>query len=233
MKSERIQPDVFNFNDIYVDRISSMVFQNKAYITVTYGDTATANNRIYVFDFSIANLSKKQAFSWIPWTGLTAEQFSIYGGKLYYQSSAAVGHVYEMNVTGQYSDDGVAINSYFYTKEFSGVPGDEQQQKDFRYVNLLYEKAGGYFMNLTYRVDSDSGEGNTLAISLDPGGSLWGTMVWGVDDWGAGAAEGEERIFLGQLRGKRIQFKFSNQNTVNQKFKIIGEQFSYNRKGRR
>lgn len=233
LKSYRIEPDVFNINDIYIDRISSMVFQNKAYITVTYTDVATINNRIYVFDFSISNLSKKQEFSWVPWTGLNAEQFSIYGGKLYYQSSDAVGHVYEMNKLGQYADDGVAINSYFYTKEYSGNPGDDQQLKDFRYANLLYEKAGGYFMNLTYRVDSDLGDGNVVVIDLDPGGSLWGTMVWGRDNWGGGQAEGEERLFLGQLRGKRVQFKFSNQNTVNQKFKVVGMQFSYNRKGRR
>lgn len=233
LKSDRIEPDMFLIQETYTPRISSIVYQNKAYTSVTYGDSQTTNNRIYVFDFSISNLSKKQEFSWTPWTGLNAEQFTIYGGKLYYQSSEATGFVHEMLKAGQYNDDGAAINSYLWTKEFSGLDGDEQNHKDFRYTNILYEQAGAYPMDLTYRVDSDLGDGNTIAIDLDPGGSLWGTMVWGLDNWGGGAENGENRIYLGQLSGKRVQFKYSNQNTAGQKFKIIGMQYSYNRKGRR
>jgi len=41
------------------------------------------------------------------------------------------------------------------------------------------------------------------------------------------------KFFLGAARGKRIQLYFSNQNTINQKFKIIGLNYSYNLKGRR
>lgn len=233
LKSDRIEPDAFEIQDTLAGNISSMVFQNKAYITVTYGSGQTVNNRIFVYDFSITNLSKSQDAAWVPWTGLSAAQFTVHGGKLYYQASTATGFVYEMLREGVFSDDGAAINSYFWTKEFSGVPGDEQMFKDFRYTNLLYEKAGDYFMNLNYRVDSDIGDGNTLAIDLNPGGSLWGSAILGLDVWGGGSENGENRLYLGQLRGKRIQFRFSNQNTVNQKFKIIGQQFSYNRKGRR
>lgn len=233
MKSDRIEPDIFAINETKANRISSFVYQNKAYITLPYGSDQTSNNRIYVFDFSISNLSKKQEFSWCPWTGIPAEQFTVYGGKLYCQSSLADGFVHQMNVTGSYADNGVAINSYLWTKEFSGNSGDDQYQKDFRYANLLYEKAGGYFMSLNFRVDSELGEGNAIAIDLNPGGSLWGSMIFGVDNWGGGQTEGEERLFFGQLRGKRLQLKFSNQNTINQKFKIVGMQFSYNKKGRR
>jgi hypothetical protein len=233
MKSDRIEPDVFDMSESFVGRISAMVFQNKAYITFANGSDATANNRMFVFDFSIENLTKKQEASWVPWTGLSAEQMTVYNGKLYYQSSAAVGFVHEMLKADQYNDDGAAINSYFWTKEFSGIPGDEQTYKDFRYTNLLYEKAGAYFMNLNYRTDSDLGDGNVLQVSLNPGGSLWGTMVWGRDNWGGGQAEGEQKLYFGQLRGKRLQLRFSNQNTVNQKFKIVSMQFGYNRKGRR
>jgi hypothetical protein len=232
-KSDRIEPDIFEIQETYVGNISAMVFQNKAYITVTYGTSETINNRLFVYDFSISNLSKRQAAAWVPWTGLSASQFTVFGGKLYFQDSTATGFVREMLKAGVYSDDGASIDSYFWTKEFSGIPGDEQTFKDFRYTNLLYEKAGNYFMNLNYRVDSDIGDGNTLAIDLNPGGSLWGTAVMGVDTWGGGSANGEDRLYLGQLRGKRVQFRFSNQDTVNQKFKIIGQQFSYNRKGRR
>lgn len=233
LKSDRIEPDMFLLQETYMPRASSVVYRNKVYFTFPYGEAQTTNNRIYVYDFGISNLAKKQQASWVPWTGMTAEQFAVYGGKLYYQNSTATGFVYEMLKEGQFSDDGAAINSYLWTKEFSGLPGDEQNFKDFRYTNILYEKSGDYFMDLTYRVDSDLGDGNTISVDLNPGGSLWGTMVWGRDNWGGGNENGEDRVYLGQLRGKRIQFKFSNQNTLNQKFKIIGQQFSYNRGGRR
>lgn len=233
LKSDRIEPDVFLMQSVNFDRISAIVFQNKAYVSVTYGNAQTTNNRIYVFDFSISNLTKRQEASWTPWTGINAEQFTIYNGKLYCIDSTATGFVRELNKASTYSDDGTAINSYIMTKEFPGLKGDEQVFKDFRDFNLLYEKSGGYYMDVFYKADSDSGDGNRLQISLDPGSSVWGTMIFGVDTWGGGNTAGEERISLGQTRGKRIQFKFTNQNTANQKFKVYGLQFSYNRKGRR
>lgn len=233
MKSDRIEPDIFEIQSGYLGNISSIVYKNKAYIALTYGDSQTVNNRIYVFDFSISNLNKKQEASWVPWTGLNPAQFTIYGGELYYATSLANGFVYKMNISGQYNDAGSAIDSYFWTKEFYGNPGDEQYYKDFRYANLLYEKAGGYFMDVTYRTDSDTGSGNTKQIDLDPGGSLWGSMIWGLDNWGGGNDAGEDRLYLGTSAGKRIQYKFSNQNIADQKFKVIGLQFSYNIRGRR
>jgi hypothetical protein len=233
MKSDRIEPDIFNIQTTPIARISSIVFKNKAFISVTYESPNTTNNRVYTFDFSIGNLSKNQKFAWSPDTGTKAEQFCVFGGSLYYQAADSTGYVYRMEIDDTFSDAGTAINSYYWTKEFYGLPGHEQYVKDFRYVNILYSTVGAYFMNFTYRVDSDKGDGNTITIDLDPGGSLWGTMVWGVDNWGGGTNQREERIYLGQLRGKRVQFKFSNQNVVSQGYKIIGMQIAYNIKGKR
>lgn len=233
LKSNRIEPDMLQVPSNMVARISSIVHKNKGYIAVAYGTGATNNNRVYVFDFSINNLSKKQEASWVPWTGLNCEQFTVLNGVLYYITSTATGFVYEMNRPSTYSDDGSAINSYFWTKEFSGQPGHEQFMKDMRYVNLLYEKPGAYSMYLNYKVDSDDGDGNRIAIDLNPGSSLWGTMIWGVDSWGGGRDYDEDRQYLGQLIGKRIQFRFSNQNVAGQKFKVLGLQFGYLLKGRR
>jgi hypothetical protein len=232
LKSDRIEPDIFDVQSAYIDRISASVYKNKAYISLTKESPNTTNNRIVEFDFSISNLSKQQQASWSLDTGISATQMAIYSGTLYFQSSTALGRVYSMN-TSTYNDDGSAINSYIWTKEFSGVPGHEQYLKDFRYVNVLYEKSGDWFMKMNYRVDGDEGDGNSVNIDLDPGSNLWGTLVFGTDDWGGGTDTGEERIRLGQLRGKRIQFKFSNQNTVAQKFKVIGLQIGYNLVGRR
>lgn len=228
--SERIEPDIFNFQSAYVSNISAIVFKNKAYIACTYGSNNTRNNRYYTYDFSISNLKKKQKESWVPNTGIAPAQFTIYNGRLYFQSANATGFVYQME-SGSYNDDGVAIDSYCWTKEFAGYEDEINYQKDFRYANFLVENSGAYFMNLTYRTNSDAGTGDTKQISLNPGGSLWGTMVWGRDAWGGGTSQKEVKQDLGSARGKRVQFKFSNQNTVNQKFKVYRMNYAYNRKG--
>lgn len=232
LKSDRIEPDMFDVVETYVGNVSAMVFKNKAYITLTKGSGSTTNNRVYVMDFSISNLSKNQKEAWVPWTGLNAAQFTIYGGELYYGTSTATGFVYK-EAAGVYSDDGTAIDSYCWTKEFSGHKTDASFNKDFRYSNLLVDLAGAYYMNAAVRTDSDSGDGTNYQISLDPEGSLWGTMVWGRDTWGAGALQKDVRLYLAGARGKRIQYKFSNQNTAGQRFKVHWQNFTYNLKGPR
>ena len=234
LKSERIEPEVLDYLSSKYDRITAYTYKNKAYITVAKGGSATENNRVYVYDFSMGNLlERKTEGVWAPWSGLNIEQFTEYSGTLYGQSSTANGLVYQLNTT-TYNDNSSAIDSYIWTKNFSGVPGDEQEFKDFRVLGYLYEKSGAYFMDVTYRTDSDKGVGRTFQVDLDPGSTLWQTnLVWGSSTWGGGSDEGEEERYLGNARGKRLQMKFSNQNTANQKFKILGVNYGYNRKGRR
>jgi hypothetical protein len=231
-KSDRIEPDMFQVQEAQLSKVAGIVYKNRAYIALTYGVGATVNNRIYVYDFSISNLRKDQEASWAPWTGINASFFTIYGGKLYAASSGTDGFVYQLE-SGTYDDNGSAINSYYWTKELPGFANEVNFNKDFRYANLLVENSGAWFMDLGYRVDSDSGSGSNKQISLNPGGSLWGSMVWGRDLWGGGSSQKEVRVFLDGARGKRIQFKFSNQNKVGQKFKVMKLNYAYNLKGYR
>ena len=228
--SDRIEPDIFDVQESYIGKISSMVYKNKAYIAVTYGSGATTNNRIYLFDFSISNLSKKQKFSWCPWSGLNPAQFTIYDGKIYYASSTTDGFVYQLETT-TYNDNSSAINSYIYTKEFSGRAGQENLIKDFRKIRILCDLAGAFYMKITWKVDSDKGVGQTKNVSLDPGSSLWNTLTWGSGTWGGGQNQYEFEVSLGQTFGKRIQFKFDNQNTADQRFKVHRISFTYNIRG--
>jgi hypothetical protein len=191
---------------------------------------STENDRIFYFDFSISDASRKTPYAWAPWTGLYAAQIAEYSGNLYYIDGRAQGFVYKMNA-GVYADNGSAINSYYYTKEFGGNEGDFNYHKDFRFGNILVDLAGTYLMGVTAKVDSDSGAGNAQTINLDPGGSLWGSMIWGQDVWGGGSTQKEFRVDLGTISGKRIQFKFDNQNTANQRFKVHGLNFLSNVKG--
>jgi len=230
--SNRIEPDIFLIQEAYLHNIEAIVYKNKAYISVSYGAGQTTNNRIYQFDFSNSNVSKKQRYTWIPWSGLNAKNFVIYEGVLYYTDSTGNnGLTYEM-FDGTYSDDGNAIDSYFWTKEFGGYKKDLHFHKDFRGAYILAEQTGAWYMDMYVRVDSDSTGGALYTIDLNPGGSTWGSMDWGVDDWGGGNDQVEEVVSLNQS-GKRIQFKFSNENKVNQWFKIHGLGFGYNKKGLR
>ncbi len=230
--SERIEPNMFDAVEAFQSNISAMVFKNKAYVTTTTGAGQTRNNICYVFDFSKTNLAKQQEASWGPISGINAAQFTVYNGKLYFGSSLADGFIYELE-TDTYSDNGSAINSYFWTKEFSGNVGEEDLQKDFRTAKLLVENLGAYNMNVIFRTDSDSGEGLLAEqVNLNPGSSLWGTMIWGVSDWGGGQAQQRLTIPLG-LSGQRIQVKFSNQNVAGQGFKVLTMTINYNIKGKR
>jgi len=232
LKSDKIEPDMFDIQEAYLGKISSVVFKNKAYIAMTKAAGSTTNNRVYVMDFSNDNMSDSQTEAWCPWSGLNVGQFTIYDGFLYYGSSNAVGFLYKED-PGVYADDGVAINSYFWTKEFTGNKGEESYNKDFRYTNMLVDLAGDYSMGFSILTDSDSGDGTVYDIDLDPNASLWGTMVWGTDTWGGGSTQRDVRQYLSGARGKRVQFKFSNKNTVNQRFKVHWQNFHYNLKGPR
>lgn len=232
--TDRLEPDMFQVQEGYIQNISGITYQNKIYIALTYGTSQTTNNRIYLMDFSISNISKNQKESWVPWTSTVVNpaQFTIYGGFLYCISSTATGFVYKLS-TATYSDDGSAINSYIYTKEFSGYGNEINNHKDFRTLNMLVDQSGAYFMNVTYKTNSEIASGDTQQINISPGGSLWGTMVWGVDVWGGGKYQDKKRVFLGNSNGERIQFKFSNQNTAGQMFKVHWLNYGYNVKGER
>jgi hypothetical protein len=137
-----------------------------------------------------------------------------------------------MNQTA-YNDSGTAINSYFWTKEFAGQPAHTTWYKDWRFGNLLFGLLGDWLMGFTIRTDSDKGDGTTTDIDCNPGSSTWGSMTWGTDIWDAGRDVKDIKSPLGQFRGKRIQFKFSNKNVVNAGFKIVGLNLTYNLKGKR
>lgn len=233
LTSNPIDPDMKEVQSGHLANISGTVFKNKAWIGLTYGSGTTTNNRIYQMDFSKRNRSKKQEVTWCPFTGDPAvpNQFTVYNGNLYYGSSAADGFVYKAQ-NGTFTDGtATGIDSYFWTKEFSGFKGEEPATKDYRTANILVENSGDWFMNLRYRVNSEDSTGTSQQIDLNPGGSLWGSMVYGVDPWGGATTRKDFRVYLSGIRGSRIQFRFDNQNAVGQKFLVYGLKFTYNLKG--
>lgn len=231
-QADRIEPDIFGFssNMVYLGLSCAIEFKNKLWFAVPYGNSAT-NNRVYQFDFQRRDIDRTRG-SWVPFTGWNVGCWTILSGKLYYGSSTIDGFVYQCEA-GVYNDNGAAINSYYWTREFDGYPEDSDVQKDWRWGSFIVENLGNYYMGITYRFDSDKGSGVTKEINLNAGGSNWGSMRWGIDSWGGGVTRQTAQVFLGGQSAKRVQFQFSNLNTANQGFKVIRSKLYYNRRGTR
>jgi len=247
LQSTRVEASMDLVNEDLVADICSHVFERKAYISIPIDvindnqsiTLATENNRIFLFDFSLGRLDRKQEASWSVWDNCKFSCFTEYRHssldrtQLYGGSILADGNIRELNVENTYIDDGAtAINSYYYTKRFSGLKRDENSHKDFRYALILHDVSStDQDMNFSYIVDGQT-EGTTNVIALT-GAATWGEVNWNEFQWSPGSGSREQRQYIAPSYGKRIQFKFDNQNTANYHFKIYGFNFVYNNKGLR
>jgi len=230
--SDRIEPDVFLFTSNSVSKACAIEYRNKLWFAVPYNGS-TSNNRVYQFDY-LRRANSNANGAWAPFTyPYSIAAFTIYGGSLYAQAGTANGFVYRLN-TDTYSDNGTAIDSYLWTKEFFGHKQHMENWKNFRFSNWILEMLGTYYMNVSYRTDGDRGPGTTQQVYLDPGGTIWGSFTWGAATWGGGQSQKKVTVNLATTSGKRIQFKFSNQNALNQGFHVypLGS-FTYNLRGKR
>ncbi len=247
LQSTNIEPEMLRVNEDLLEGITSHVFERKAYIALplnTYDTTgnlveATKNNVIFLFDFSLGRLDREQEAVWCPWTNCEFISFTTYRHsnrdktQIYAGSVNADGYIRELNVEGVYSDNGSqAIDSYYYTKNFAGAKGHENIHKDFRYALILHDISPiDQDMNFTYIKDGQTtGTTNTIPLT---GGTTWGTVIWGEFLWSPGVGSYESRSYIAPSFGKRMQFKFDNQNVAGQYFKLFGFNFVYNNKGLR
>ena len=230
-KSDRIEPDVKLFQDANKEYTSSIAFDNKLWFSVTYGANNTANNRVYQFDFVRRDSSRKVG-SWVPFTGMSFNDFAVLDGDLYAGTSADDGFVYKLQ-DGTYTDNGAAIDSFYETKELDGGKAHRHFDKDFRQANFTVETLGDWNMRIHRRIDSEKGSGDAIDVNLDAGGSNWGVASWGSDTWGGGKDREDIKMELGQSQGTRIAFKFTNINTAGSAFKVVRGNVYYNRRGLR
>ena len=236
-KSDRIEPDVFQFQDSYKQNCVAIAFDNKLWFAVTHAAPNETNNRIYHFDYVRRSKSRKIG-SWVPFTGIAASAFTIYSSALYFGSSASDGFVYQLN-DGTYTDNGSAIDSYFETKEFDGGTTWRHYEKDFRQANFTVELLGDWDMRVTWRIDSLAGAGDGEDFNLKPESFLWDddntdatASRWGQDPWGGGKTRDDIRLPM-YGSGKRVAFKFTNKNTAGNAFKVVRGNLYYNRRGLR
>lgn len=232
-KSDRIEPDVRQFEPSLLAKVFGIRYKNKLWYSVPFGAGSTANNRVYVFDYFQRDKDRTNGAWWpmtYPW-GFS--YFTVYNGNLYGATTGTTGFVYRLDVPAVYSDDGTAINSYFWTKEYEGYKEQIEHHKDFRRLFLTVGTLGAWNIGISYRVDADNSDGTLQLLDINPGGGIWGTLVWGSGVWGGGSLRRPEKIQLGTAAGLKIQFKFDNQNTAGRGFKVLRGSYFYNDRGLR
>jgi len=231
--SEKVEYDFLNrMEPTYWSNMAMGLFENRLYLAYT-GLGEARNAKILWLDTNRIVLGQ-QPDGWSPWTGIESNVFTVHNGKFYAGSSNSNGFVYQLEA-GVYSDSGTAINSYFWTKEIGGEDDGslDSYVKDFRELYIWQARLGSYNMSVRVRTDGSTGAGSAQNIDLSPGGSVWGTMVWGLDPWGGARDDFETRLALGKLLGKRLQVRFDNQNTAGQAFQVHRVELGMNLRRRR
>jgi hypothetical protein len=229
--SYNIEPDIFAFKTSLLKNAAAIQFKNKIWLAVASSSSSTENDAIYQYDFVRATSQDRTVGAWSKFTNHNIGQMTIHNGALYGGSSLADGLVYLLD-SGT-SDNGTAITSYFLTAPIYGEEEHNNNTKAFRYVYLLVQTPGAWMMTLTYFVDFKVEAGNTVQIPLNPGGSLWGTMIWGVDIWGGSLTRQRVRIPLSGALGQYLQLKFSGDGVAAHTWKVYDAHIFYNVKGLR
>ena len=228
--SLRIEPNVLSFNKSLWSQIALTNWQNRLYMAGAES-ADTENDHIYTLE--LHRLSDEgEPGSWSRWDGRSAKvrRFLAHSdGNLYGGSSLSDGYMLRLEIPSQYNDCGTAINSYHWTKPLGGSPPDvedigpsfESWIKDFRWFNVWFSRLGAWFMKISYRLDSDQSDGTSQMVDVTPPGAIWGSFVWGDGSvWSGPVGDDEKRLSLGASLGRRIQFKFSNNNTVDTGFRV-------------
>jgi hypothetical protein len=223
-----IEPDWLDLKDTLLSGAAAANYDNKLWFSVPKGSSASANNRIYVYDYVRASNQGNDITggAWTRMDGPPVSCFSMYDGDLVGGSSLANGYVYKLN-TGT-SAAGGAIDSYYYTVWLWGNDEHKDFTKVWRHLLLWVETSGQWNMNVTYWTDFDQGAGETDTVDLSSSGYAWDTtMIWDRTPFGGGENKKLVKLVLKGAVGKTIQFKFST-NTVGQFFKIHEMSLNYN-----
>ena len=208
LASKDITPTIASLNESRFNQSDSVVWDYKYILSVPNG-ASTTNNLCLVYDFIAAG--------WSLWD-IPANCWSTFrssGVDYLYFGSTTTGKIYRYTPT-IYSDNGVAINAYYKTKDLSITnPSDSKLFRKF-YVTL--NKAQNYSLTVKTYIDISSTAADTYTIAAQPSSSLWGTMVWGTDKWGTATTAPSDKQVMNN-RGKFINYKFSN-NNLNETMKI-------------
>lgn len=230
--SEKIEPEILAMPSTYWEDIDIMGFDNKLHIACALEDDTSGNAHVYWLDLNRIVTGEGQPGSWSLWDGINARSWVVHNGKLYAGDRGDTGFVRQL-YDGTYTDDGSAINSYWYSKPLGGEASIDSWIKDFRWLNLWWKEIGTGIWDVSAKTevvyDSTTGQvtsyggDETLIATIAPvaNPSLYGTAIYGTSSFYTEAAEREGQFSLGSLLGRRCQYKFSNGNTADQAFKVL------------
>jgi len=219
MLSADIAQTISGINEARITQAEAVSWDNKYILSLPYG-SSTTNNLNLVYDY--------YAGGWVIWD-IPANCWCIYrssGVDNLYFGSCTDGFVYQIT-KNIYSDNGVAINAYYKTKDFD--QGSPSNDKIYRRYFMTLNKSDDFSVTVEHNIDfGDSTGTNTIAAQASD--SLWGTMTWGTSKWGA-ATTSTTRVDMNE-RGKHINYKFSN-NILGENMRIRNITQEYRLKGAR
>ena len=227
-----IDTDVKAWAPSLLSKSASITYDNKVWVALPVGSTASTNNKLYVFDFIRADTTKLGV-----WTKLSApavNNFAVSDGTLY--GGGYDGYVYTLDKGTTL--DGIAVAPYYWTAaissavSFGGYNVDHRDNtKVFRILYITHECSGNWNLYVDWVVDF-GGATQTGTVPLSGGGIMWGTFLWGIGTWGGGVTSKRSRLIFPNAVGKIIKFKFYVTG-VNQTFKIKELELEYNLRSRR
>lgn len=218
--SARIFSEIDTISDTNLDKASAIYYDYKYLLSIPQGG-ATANNTVLVYD--------KRYTAWSKWTGMSVNSFNTFidstNTEGLYFGSDSDGKVAKM--LQSYNDCGVAINSYWVSKNFDFKNFD--RNKRFTDVTFAFRKIAGS-VKVEFIVD---GEKTIKTVSLGSnsasggvGTDLVGYTVLG-SDGGSTTATGftgqsqQFRVRLNNKKGFQLKIKVSN-SIINETFTLLG-----------
>lgn len=219
--SNRIRPDVLAFPMNNWSDAAIGTYNNSIYCAVAKASD-TQNAHLYWLDMNRISQSGEIG-SWSLWDGAASQvkQFLTHtDGNFYAGTSNATGIVLQLEKSAQYNDLGGSINSYWWSKQLGGEEAIESYIKDFRFLSIWYFLLGAWNMRVNYRVDTDTSDGSFYNVDLTNPASLYGSGTFGTSLYGGQAGNKELISPIGPLVGRKIQIRFSNNNTVDTAFKV-------------
>lgn len=184
--------DGVNYTSVY--KASAFVYRDRYYLSVPWG-AATDNSRMFVYDL--------RTKAWTQWS-YGVNSYCLYQQDVYGGEANGVGGVYKL-LTGV-SDDGATISAYC---EFAWLaPENEAVRGRLRRVDWAFSALGDFDITADLYRDFSADVYKSQSINTDPGGALWGTMVWG-DLWGGGLDQVYKRTVGWGGRWRVIKFKIT------------------------
>lgn len=118
----------------------------------------------------------------------------------------SAGYIYDTFTTG--ADDGVAINSRWQSRWFEPSDGYETRMR-----RLIVNGRGDFSLYVKRNFDTGEGELNTVQLSGE--GLVWGTGIWGVDNWGPSSYEDYAEFYsLGLCRSVSFELRHSGTSSA-------------------